>query len=272
MVAPIAAETHTIEIMDLRKLTVQQSNAIDLLVTGCSDREAAEAVGVNRSTITRWRLYHPAFQAELNAQRAALWGQAKEKLRSLIPEAVDILADALHDPNNDDRAKLALELLKTVKASEDLNSHGNTDPDKIIEGSAKRPMFASLDAPADWEIRAREIELQARLNGLTPSELATLIEDAEKARKKAIREARKASQQLPEASPDEPSPEELDTAHEDLEPVPGPALEPSIPAEELDAIANSASSCPGPQLITIEDEPPRKEPAEVPLISDEVNR
>lgn len=45
----MATETHAIEIVDLRKLTIQQRNAVDKLVTGCSNRESAEAVGVDRS-------------------------------------------------------------------------------------------------------------------------------------------------------------------------------------------------------------------------------
>jgi hypothetical protein len=45
---------------------VQQENAIDLLVTGATDREAAESVKVHRVTVTKWRNYDPAFAAELN--------------------------------------------------------------------------------------------------------------------------------------------------------------------------------------------------------------
>jgi hypothetical protein len=50
-------------------LTVAQENAIDALVLGKSDREAAEVAGVARQTVTGWRLHHPYFQAELNRRR-----------------------------------------------------------------------------------------------------------------------------------------------------------------------------------------------------------
>jgi hypothetical protein len=256
--------------MDLRKLTVQQANAIDLLVTGCSDREAAEAVGVTRSTVTRWRLYHPAFQAELNAQRAALWGAAKEKLRSLIPEAVDVIANAIRDPANDDRAKLALDLIKSVKASEDLDSYGSTEADEIIEKAAARSPFSTLTAPSAWDIRVRESELQARLNGMTVAELSALIDDAEKARKKAKREARKAEKQLAEPILSDAPSHELAPAHEDASEDPEA---PELDEDLEDTAPDPAPVSPCQQPITILDEPPpipRPAPAEVLLSCDEV--
>ena len=103
----MATEAHILEQIDLRRLSIQQLNAIDLLVTGSSDA-VAEKVGVDRSTVTRWRLYHPAFVAELNTQREALWGVAKEKLSSLIPEAVDAVAEAMRDRSNPNRVRYAL--------------------------------------------------------------------------------------------------------------------------------------------------------------------
>jgi len=44
-----------------QKLSVEQLNAIDLLVTGKTDQEVADLVGVSRSTVTFWRLYNPTF-------------------------------------------------------------------------------------------------------------------------------------------------------------------------------------------------------------------
>jgi hypothetical protein len=131
-------------------LSVQQQNAIDLLVTGCSDRETADKVGVTRSTVTRWRLYHPAFRAELNAQRAAVWGQAREKLRALIPEAVDILADSIRDTTKPDRAKLALDLLRSVRVSDNLSSiDDRTDPAAMMREDAYVPSYAILTQATD---------------------------------------------------------------------------------------------------------------------------
>lgn len=49
-----------------RQLSVQQLNAVELLILGKSDREVAEQVGVTRQTVSGWRLHDPFFQAELN--------------------------------------------------------------------------------------------------------------------------------------------------------------------------------------------------------------
>jgi hypothetical protein len=122
----MATISHNIELVDLRKLTVTQRNAIDVLITGLSDQETADLVGVERSTVTRWRLYHPAFQAELESQRAAVWGTAKEKLRSLVSDAVELLGDLMQSPevNYSDRIRIALELIKIVKLGEGIVPRG----------------------------------------------------------------------------------------------------------------------------------------------------
>ena len=51
-----------------------QLNAIDLLPPGKTDTEAAELLGLHRTTVTKWRLYDPVFQAALNRRRAEAWG------------------------------------------------------------------------------------------------------------------------------------------------------------------------------------------------------
>lgn len=257
----MATNPHNLEIVDLRKLTIQQQNAIDILVTGCSDKDTADKVGVTRSTITRWRLYHPAFQAELNAQRAAVWGTAKEKLRSLIPEAVDILAQALRDPNNEDRAKLALDLIKAVGASNELDHVGSIDPEAIIKADATVSPFAMLSEPQDHEIRRRELQLQAHLNGLTYGEFDAVVQEIrdraeaeERARRKAARDAKKAAQEA-EAPSADTAPELTPAEDEDLERDTMPAPE-ALTIEQQTAPAGNADVCQCQQFITIEDEPP----------------
>ena len=49
-----------------RQLSIEQQNAIDLLVQGKSDRETAEAIGVSRQTVNNWRNNDTVFIAELN--------------------------------------------------------------------------------------------------------------------------------------------------------------------------------------------------------------
>ena len=189
----ISTESHILDLdVDLMHLSVQQLNAIDLLIMGCSDRETADKVGVTRSTVTRWRLYHPAFRAELNAQRAAVWGQAREKLRALIPEAVGVLADAIRDPTNPDRAKLALGLLNSVKVSDGLSSiDSQTDPTAMLREDAYVPPYATLDQASDYQVIGHISRLRARLNGLSDFEYNEAVDAQERAARKAEREAKK---------------------------------------------------------------------------------
>ena len=50
-------------------LQPRQQDAIELLLLGRSDHAVAQAVKVHRVTVTKWRLYDPAFRAELNRRR-----------------------------------------------------------------------------------------------------------------------------------------------------------------------------------------------------------
>jgi DNA-binding NarL/FixJ family response regulator len=52
-----------------KPLTIEQENAIDLLLTGKSDREVAETIGVHRMTVQQWRTAHPLFMATLAQRR-----------------------------------------------------------------------------------------------------------------------------------------------------------------------------------------------------------
>mgnify|MGYP001036164746 CR=1 FL=1 len=92
------------------RLSVEQLNAIDVLVQGRTDQETAETVGVARETVTRWRNDNPHFAAQLNRQRRLIWGNSHDRLRALASKAVDTLDLALQ--NGDARA--AVEVLKAI--------------------------------------------------------------------------------------------------------------------------------------------------------------
>ena len=91
-------------------LSVEQLNAIDILVQGKTDQETALAVGVVRETVTRWRNDNPYFAAELNKQRKLIWGTNQDRLRSLTTKAVDTIETALDAGDS----KAAVEVLKAV--------------------------------------------------------------------------------------------------------------------------------------------------------------
>jgi hypothetical protein len=92
------------------RLSVEQLNAIDILVQGRTDQETAETVGVARETVTRWRNDNPRFTAELNKQRRLIWGDSHDRLRALASKAVDVLETSLGDGDS----RVALEVLKAI--------------------------------------------------------------------------------------------------------------------------------------------------------------
>jgi hypothetical protein len=142
--------------VEQHKLSVKQENAIDMLVTGAIDSEVAKAVGVNRVTITRWRLYNPAFEAELNRRRKDVWGASVDRLRALLPRALDALEEELGGRH---RLRAAVSVLQLAgldrsgpkKSGLDEYMIGSTDAETIVEAEARarRQHRDSLDALLD---------------------------------------------------------------------------------------------------------------------------
>jgi hypothetical protein len=119
-----------------RRLSVEQENAIDRLVTGETDAAVAKAVGVHRVTVTKWRLYDPAFAAALNDRRARLWGEAADRFASLLPLAFDVLAKELANDYGPFRFNIAMNLIRLLKPS--LPQNLPTDPHVLAREMAKQ--------------------------------------------------------------------------------------------------------------------------------------
>lgn len=148
----------------LMTLTIEQEKALPLLMTGLSDREVAEQVGVRRETVTKWRNHHPAFRAELNRLRGELHDQTLNGLRNLIPQAIAALADVLADRDHGDRVRVALEMLKMVRLPDDFPSyHGPETAEDVLEGEAWRKKngrisFGEEPTASDLIQAAKELE------------------------------------------------------------------------------------------------------------------
>ncbi len=133
------------------ELTVVQLNAVDLLVVGKTDQEAAAAVGVSRQTVCGWRNTNPYFRAALNRRRQDLWGVAVDQLRALLPRAVAVLAQELEcGPGS---ARVAVDILRLAgldrtRADEKLDTLliGPTDPAAIIGGVWRKGKYCTLRA------------------------------------------------------------------------------------------------------------------------------
>jgi hypothetical protein len=155
-----------------KPLSVEQENAIDVLLTGKTDRETAEAVGVSRWTVQQWRTQHPLFMVALEQKRAEVWRGVQEKLRSLMRKAVENLAAAVEEGD----LKASLDLLKAVGmyGNGTMNAIGEQDPEKLIrqqaaaqvdrEGVPRNALLAmaeNLDTAA-YRTRLAEVEAEIR--------------------------------------------------------------------------------------------------------------
>jgi len=141
-VTPVYARQHS------RNPTLPQLNAIDLLASGKTDSEAAGLLNLDRTTVSKWRLYDPVFQAALNRRRADVWSAGIDRLRSLIPKALDALADAVEDEGHPHRIKAAVELLRLVPLPADALDVGLTDPEQIV---ARLVQKRRQDAPGPMD-------------------------------------------------------------------------------------------------------------------------
>ena len=97
-----------------RQLSIEQENAVDLLIQGRSDRETAEAIGVTRQTVCAWRNQDSLFAAELNARRNALWRGHADRLRSMVARALDTLESGLTEEDPKLRQSAAVHILRAA--------------------------------------------------------------------------------------------------------------------------------------------------------------
>jgi len=128
------------------ELTIGQRNAIDVLILGGTHHAAATAAGVTRPTVTGWANHDAQFQATLNQARAALWAEATDKLRAMVPRALEVLEVNLE--GNPD-PKVALDILKlagiggAVPTSIGPTTVGEIE-DAVAEGTARRALAGML--------------------------------------------------------------------------------------------------------------------------------
>ena len=126
--------------MSIKALSIQQKNAIDLLLTGKNDRQVAEFVGVERVTVNNWRNRKPEFIDELNRRRHELFESEMNRLRSLIASSVEALSECIN--SRDERIKLAAAttLLKLIG----LDRHPLIPASREVTPSIVRPPISEI--------------------------------------------------------------------------------------------------------------------------------
>lgn len=116
-----------------RELSIEQLNAIELLITGMSDGEVAEAVGVSRQTVCEWRNQDAEFKAKLERKRQDVWRVHEDNLRALVSQAIDILKQNMS--SQDERVKMAaaVHVLRSVGLyGQSLEPVGATSAESIL--------------------------------------------------------------------------------------------------------------------------------------------
>jgi hypothetical protein len=89
----------------------QQQTAVDLLIAGKNLQETADAIGVQRPTVSQWLNHNPAFIAALNRRRQELWDGMLDTLRGLLPQALAVLQQEL---DGETPLKAAVEIMKAA--------------------------------------------------------------------------------------------------------------------------------------------------------------
>jgi len=120
-------------------LSMAQQNAVDALLAGLSDTEAAEAAGVTRQTVNAWKNHHPAVVAAMNQARRDLWDRSADRLRGLVPLAIDTIEVALGSPIPDPQTALAvLKLAGLAERAAPLTPTGPTTAVAVIDAEVFR--------------------------------------------------------------------------------------------------------------------------------------
>ena len=126
-------------------LTADQSAAVDLLASGKTGSETAQALEVDPQTISQWQTQHYGVQAALNARRQEQWGEQMHRLRVLLPKALDVLDQELE---GDNPIPAAIHVLKACKLYGTPMVAGPTDVEDIAIAAQSR--LSSVRARPCW--------------------------------------------------------------------------------------------------------------------------
>jgi len=96
------------------RLSPRQWQAIELLAAGKRVSQVVTESGVSRKTLYRWRHEDAEFIAELHARRREIWSAITDRLRSLLPAAIEVVAADLAVPSRSDTRpyRAAMDLLR----------------------------------------------------------------------------------------------------------------------------------------------------------------
>ena len=130
-----------------KSLSGTQQLVINALLSGKTDQEAANAAGVSRETVNRWRNQNPFFQSEMNRRQQEVWESYKIVLQALIGDALRTISRAVKD-----NPTIAMKLLQKCESLNEIEPPvGPTDVDDILLRMAQERAQEELT-----EIRRKE--------------------------------------------------------------------------------------------------------------------
>ena len=132
---------------DQTRLSEKQHLAIDLLMTGGTHREAAEATGVARTTVTEWVNHRSEFRRELERRRWQRAEQVNDRVSALTTRALDVIEQ--HLVAGDLRAALGVLRLLPREALHRSPTPPPTAEQREDVGAMLRARLAQLEALPD---------------------------------------------------------------------------------------------------------------------------
>ena len=128
-------------------LTDSKLIAIDTLLTGATHREAAEAAGVARTTVTEWVNRQSEFRGELERRRRERAAEVNDRVGAAVSQALRVVTE--HLDGGDLRA--ALGMLRLVPPETICQSPPATqDPrERADVGAILRARLAKFEASPD---------------------------------------------------------------------------------------------------------------------------
>jgi hypothetical protein len=124
-------------------LTAEQEAALARLIEGATEAETATAAGVPVANLRDWLSSDPLFVAERNRRRQDAWDNHADRLRGLLPKALDVLAGALEseDPRTQHAAALVILRACGLAGGRDLTPSGPTSITGVAVGWSLRDVM-----------------------------------------------------------------------------------------------------------------------------------
>jgi hypothetical protein len=113
------------------EVSPSQRLAIEVLLAGGNDAEAAKAASVARETVCRWRHGDADFIAALNRERQAVFEATRDRLCQASLKAIEALSNALSADDVSLRLRAASVILRSFGPHGPAIASGDTDPEEI---------------------------------------------------------------------------------------------------------------------------------------------